>query len=1061
MRRSIGRIHNGLASGWRRLSILFLASAFIFLALGDRSYAAPSNTPFLNVDINGGTGPAQTTYPAGWLDPWLSWDFQTTPATNTFSNTFGSVDVTLTAINYESFLPQSRDRSGPDGGNDTFLSNMYEDFVLISHSNSVGLGWDYFEIMFSGLNVETEYEITVWNYDENHYGDQAGKFMAWGIDDPNGYDTYSPGEVPNASYLARAPMAGNRPSDPNVDDAYYYSGSFNVTTDISGDFTIYGWADLNSWDGTHQALLNGFAVGVSDFVWEGDAGNNGGTAANWQGGSAPSGSLGYALAFGNLDTGDQTVDNFNETCTDVSGIRFAGAGGGYTINGSGSISLDSGAAVGGSSGYAHTMNVDLISNGAGGIVFNNTDDLTIGGVISTGVAGGGITLSGNSTLTLNGANTYTGGATMSTGTIVLGHNTALGTGTLTISGGDGALQSDNDARSVSNAVSIDNTRTLTVSGSNNLALGGVISGAGSLTKEGTGTLALSGTNTYTGLTTLSAGTLNLSGQLYGDVTLNGGTFMGAGTIANGGSLTLNSGSVFAPGNSIGTTVITGDYVQNAGSTLEVEVFKDVDSSLSSDLLDVSGTATLESGSTISVTDLTSTGQYIDTGDIFTIITTGSGVTDNGATVTDTSASLSFTGSVSGDDYILTAARSAFGGLGVGRNNVSLLGAIDSDAGSASGDYLTVINELSGLGATALNSAASQLSPLMHSGMAEFKGAMVREMSFDMAGYLGARRRNEEYLPDFATLRQSNLLLADASPNPDTLAYVINRAERLKERQAGFGEETHSFFRPYGVLFDQDSTSEFIGFRARALGARFGTDQMFGDNWIVGLGGAYSHSFMDFDGGVGTGDIDSFRLGPYASYFGEEFYLDGSISFGYHLNRTRREIEFGGIDRTAKADYDAYDISAYAGTGLDIKAGQWTLSPEVTAQYTCYRNEDFEESGAGAAGLDVDARTQQSLLARLGVRIYTVATFETMKIAPELFVGYSRELMDDEDIESSFVDGAARFTTEVDSNRDDSVYYGAGLSVLLRENVSTYVRYEGESYSGSSINSLHFGITVRF
>ncbi|MFA5783418.1 MAG: autotransporter domain-containing protein [Phycisphaerae bacterium] len=654
----------------------------------------------------------------------------------------------------------------------------------------------------------------------------------------------------------------------------------------------------------------------------------------------------------------------------------------------------------------------------------------------TGIMGGSGTLtkSGSGNLTLTGSNTYTGGTNVTAGILT---------------GDTASLQGD-----------IENDASVVFDQSFDGTFAGILSGTGTLNKTGAGSLTFSGGNICTGNIILSQGILNLGGQVCGDVEVNGGTLVGTGTIANGCCLTLKNGGRFAPGNSIGTTTISGNYTQESGSILEIEIIKEADSSLSNDLLDVTGSATLESGSAISVIDLTPTDRFIGTGDEFTIITADDGVTDNGTDITSASATLSFVGSVNGNDYILTATRNAFERFANSRNNAALLHAIDMDMGSASGDYIDLINELSALDATGLNTAAGQLNPISHASLNSFNSAMLGDMSSDLSGYLIARRANKEYLAQaqFNSLGSSDLLLADASENPDTLAYVITENERRRQLNEGV-RQTNFFFRPFGVFFRHDSTPSFTGFEAQSAGSQFGFDRAFGTNWIIGIGGAYSHSHLDFHKGLGEADIDSFRAGPYATYYNGKFYIDGSFSLGYHINRAHREIT--ALNRTAESRYDAYDLSAYIGGGYEFDIGKWILNPTLSTRYTCYRNESFKETEAGAAGMDVDAETQESLLSSVGIRLYTVTAVDTFKIVPEIFIGYAHEFMDEENIEARFIGGTTKFSTDVDSNRDDSIYYGAGLSGLLNKGTSAFIRYEGKSYSGSRSTALKIGLTLRF
>ncbi|WP_432798304.1 beta strand repeat-containing protein [Poriferisphaera sp. WC338] len=281
--------------------------------------------------------------------------------------------------------------------------------------------------------------------------------------------------------------------------------------------------------------------------------------------------------------------------------------------------------------------IDLLSGSI--TTINGTNDLTLTGLIANV---GALVKSGSNTLTLSGDNTYTGGTTLSTGSIVLGHDNALGTGSLSITG-DAAIESNNDARSVSNGISVASGQTLTVAGLRNLTLSGVISGDGALTMDITNlddTLTLSGTNTYTGGTTLTHGTIiagNNDAFGTGDVTVAGDariqsdddsrniannfitstgnalTVIGSDQITlsgiisgDGGLATFNGTTTLLTGNNtytggtslLGDTLILGN--DNALGTGSVTLFGDASFESTDDARSISNGISVASGQTFTV-----------------------------------------------------------------------------------------------------------------------------------------------------------------------------------------------------------------------------------------------------------------------------------------------------------------------------------------------------------------------------------------------------------------------------------------------------------------------------
>ncbi|WP_151671458.1 autotransporter-associated beta strand repeat-containing protein [Nitrincola schmidtii] len=261
-----------------------------------------------------------------------------------------------------------------------------------------------------------------------------------------------------------------------------------------------------------------------------------------------------------------TIGNASNTSSLYSGI-ISGTGG-LTKAGGGTLTLTgdntySGTTIINSTGTLQVGNGGItgqIGSGAvtnnGSLVFNRSDDLTIADII-TGI--GSLGQAGTGILTLSGANTYTGATLISAGTLALDSTGTILDSSGVTNGGNFTIDGDKTIAAMSGAgTTFLDIHTLTIGDGTNRPsdYSGIISGSGGLIKAGSGTLTLGGVNTYTGSTTISAGTLALS--IDGDIAASSGvansgnfsivgdktidSMSGSGTTALGGTLTIGDDS---------------------------------------------------------------------------------------------------------------------------------------------------------------------------------------------------------------------------------------------------------------------------------------------------------------------------------------------------------------------------------------------------------------------------------------------------------------------------------------------------------------------------------------
>jgi outer membrane autotransporter protein len=214
----------------------------------------------------------------------------------------------------------------------------------------------------------------------------------------------------------------------------------------------------------------------------------------------------------------------------------------------------------------------------GVLLFNQVLPGSFGGLVQ---GSGQVTKIGAGVLTLSGANTYSGGTNLNVGVIAVGADHALGapTGPITFNGG--TLQ-------FNGAFDLSPNRSIVLNGASAELLGGGVidtdghatiiaqgmAGAGGLTEADSaalpGVLILSGNNTYSGGTTMAAGTVQLgaggnSGSIVGNVVDNGTLAFDRGDIAVFSGVISGTGAVTQIG--AGTTILDAASTYTGGTRI--------------------------------------------------------------------------------------------------------------------------------------------------------------------------------------------------------------------------------------------------------------------------------------------------------------------------------------------------------------------------------------------------------------------------------------------------------------------------------------------------------------
>jgi fibronectin-binding autotransporter adhesin len=858
------------------------------------------------------------------------------------------------------------------------------------------------------------------------------------------------------------------------------------------------------------AMLYAQVAYTAIFTWTGMNSNFMSNSSNWVGGSAPTPNAANQLIFPgtaahfspNNDISSFTLNSLLVSST----TAYTLVGNSYTFVTNGptqpSISVTSG------TGHIIFAPIDTSTT----LSFNTdaSTDLTCSGIISA--SSGSIVKQGAGTLILSASNSI--GSTQinsSSGTLALDGSGSLGSGPLVV-GANSIFDISAITPGSTSIGTLSGSGTVNL-GSNNLTVtqgaaqsfGGVLTGTGgSLTKAGAASLTLSNTSTYTGGTTINAGTLQITGSIQGNVTVNGGTFdvensftIGDLTSASGSSMIVGSGNTLTFGTSNSTSfdgVISsnGTLVKQNSGTFNVTAANTFTGifNVNAGTLNISSSGVLPSTSTTNIASgafLTGTGTLgvlnnygtVSPGDsIGTLTLTGNYLQASGSTliiaVNPVSADfLDVSGSATIEPDATLSLLPASGTYPVSKTYTVLFA-----EGGLTGTFTNVTNNLPTIkfsvdytpNAVILDVLVSNFASVAAGGnigsVAAYLDSLSPALGTDLANVIAILRfldqpQLNQALNQLHPALYKDLILAQQENGFRISKGITYHLDELINTHCLRNIDRKRKFELWGDIYgdwtEQNNRHGLFGYHSKGGGALLGADYSFTNQFLLGLLGAYSYSDVHMSKSVAKGHINSGYGALYALLHNRHAFVDLAIIGGFDLFHAFRKIQFaaesvGAINRRARTAHDGWNIEGHIDGGFIID--QWKvleIRPFLSFDYQFLHEDGFKEKGAQSINLKVRASDASMLRSEAGINLSRCFRVSHGKWIPQVRFSAVREnRFSGRSYRSNFVGQPGSFVVRGLYPTRTLFSPGAGLTgTFFDEELSLSLYYDGEFGDGYS------------
>ena len=532
----------------------------------------------------------------------------------------------------------------------------------------------------------------------------------------------------------------------------------------------------------------------------------------------------------------------------------------------------------------------------------------------------------------------------------------------------------------------------------------------------------------------------------------GGLLNGNGSIA--GNL-FNAGEV-SPGNSPGKIRVTGNYTQTAAGTLLIQFAGQSKGKF--DVLAVDGAAKLNGTLRLEALDKFK----LRRGDNFKFLTAGGGVSGGFSQVenpfvTDTILNPALVYSGSSVSLQVRTFEDFANDWNLTTNQKSVARGLDSINYDKRGEELTSFVDKRAL--NNLPGDFDKIAPEELTSIFTIGTALANVQS------LNIQRRNDDIRSGSGGFSAQGLAVNGTKPSYSGsmdfhpgVAGPGGQDGKVMKNVVPEDPRWGAFLSGTGEWVSVGNTDNARGYDLQSGGFTLGLDYKVGQNFAVGVMAGYTGTTADLTN-RGRVWVNGGKLGVYATTFVGGWYADAAITGGYNSYDTRRS----GLKGQARGSTEGGEVNGLFGTGYDFKAGNLTVGPTATFNYSNVSTAGFTEHGSKAP-LSIRGGTGESLRSALGLKASYDWKIAGLLIKPEIRAAWQHEYGDAiYSLDATFASGAGK-TFLVNGPRvgRDSALLGAGFAVVLSERASTYLYYDGElgrrNYQSTNVTG---GVRIAF